>query len=249
MQSPISHFSNDALLHRPDDGVLEIAPPEGSKVRARRIVTRSRARATGKYPSWKVGRMVQWESSNELNAFRLLDANPHVRTFREQPMWITYRLGGELFLHIPDALVETDVGREVWEVKPTDKAVEPQCAERSRLLTQALPALGYFYRVVLAEDLRRQPRLSNVLQLLKYGRREMTVAERECLRRVIAPVGLICWGAGTSTVLGTHGRALIARAFLEGALTTDIEQPLTNSTSFKFVATTSIGGSNGHLLV
>jgi len=42
---------------------------------------------------------------------------------------------------------------------------------------------------------------------------------------------------------------LIARAFLEGALTTDIEQPLTNSTSFKFVATTRIGGTNGHLII
>lgn len=249
MHPPVLHITNDALLNRPEDGVLEIAPPGGSKVRARRVVTRSRARATGKYPSWKVGRMVQWESPNELNAFRLLDANPHVRTFREQPMWITYRLGGELFLHVPDALVETDVGREVWEVKPTDKAVEPQCSERSRLLTQALPALGYTYRVVLAEDLRRQPRLSNVLQFLKYGRREMTLVERECLRRVIDSTSLICWGAGTSAVLGTHGRALIARAFLEGALTTDIEQPLTKATSFKSVATTSIGGTNGHLII
>lgn len=249
MQSPILHLTNDALLHGPDDGVLEIATPGGSKLRARRVVTRSRARATGKYPSWKVGRMVQWESPNELNAFRLLDANPHVRAFREQPMWITYRLGGQLFLHIPDALVETEVGREVWEVKPTDKALEPQCSERSRLLTQALPALGYTYRVVLAEELRRQPRLSNILQFLKYGRREMTPVERECLRRVIDSTDLISWGAGTSSVLGTHGRALIARAFLEGALTTEIDQPLTNATSFMLVATTSSGGTNGHLIV
>ncbi len=50
----------------------------------RRIVMRSRARATGKYPSWKAGRMVQWESINELNAFRILDAMPEVSTFTER---------------------------------------------------------------------------------------------------------------------------------------------------------------------
>lgn len=68
------------VVDRMNNPILEIAfPPEGT-VRARRIVSRSRARPTGKYPSWKMGRMIQWESTNELNAYRLLDANPAALT-------------------------------------------------------------------------------------------------------------------------------------------------------------------------
>src|SRR5215813_8651303 len=45
---------------------------------SRNVVTRSRVRPTGKYPSWKMERMLEWESRNELHAFRLLDCDPSV---------------------------------------------------------------------------------------------------------------------------------------------------------------------------
>jgi hypothetical protein len=34
--------------------------------------------------------MLQWESMNELNAFRLLDCDPRVTVFTEQPCEIVY---------------------------------------------------------------------------------------------------------------------------------------------------------------
>ena len=39
--------------------------------------------------------MLQWESINELNAFRLLDCDPRVTVFTEQPCEIVYFDGTE----------------------------------------------------------------------------------------------------------------------------------------------------------
>ena len=45
------------------DAVLELIYPGTGKLRSRKVVSRSRARATGKFPSWKMGRMIQWDPS------------------------------------------------------------------------------------------------------------------------------------------------------------------------------------------
>lgn len=205
-------------------------PQEG--VRARRVVTRSRARPTGKYPSWKMGRMVQWESHNELNAYRLLDANPAVLAFYEQPLVIRYHLDGEQHIHYPDTLVRLVTGRELWEVKSAAEAARPENASRTRFMTEALPNHGFTYRMVLAEDLAREPRLSNVLTLLKYGRQPVGILEREQLRLLLEKTGGLCWGAATSGDLGLRGRFLLARLALEGRLHVDVDVRLDAKTIF-----------------
>ena len=82
--------------------------------------------------------MVQWESPNELNAYRLLDANPSVKKFYEQPLVIRYELDGEAHRHIPDTLVEGLLYRELWEIKPAIEAAKPEVAKRSQLMTERL---------------------------------------------------------------------------------------------------------------
>jgi len=76
--------------------------PEVGKIRMRKVSTRSRARPTGEYPSWKMSRMLEWESHNELNAFVLLDASPSIKAFAEQPMLIEYSMDGVAAKHYPD---------------------------------------------------------------------------------------------------------------------------------------------------
>src|SRR5208282_1773043 len=118
-----------------DCQVLRIAfsPPE--QVRSRRVVTRSRFRPTGKYPSWKMQRMLQWESINELNAFRLLDCDPRVKAFTEQPCEIVYFDGIETRHHYPDIFVAIDSDQELWEVKAECEAVQSEVSTRTELLT------------------------------------------------------------------------------------------------------------------
>src|ERR1700677_1489546 len=53
--------------------IVRVVFPEPGQPRSRGVVSRSNARPTGKYPCWKMGRMLHWESENEFNAFRILD--------------------------------------------------------------------------------------------------------------------------------------------------------------------------------
>lgn len=215
--------------------ILEIEFPKDGKLRARKVVSRSRARSTGKYPSWKTGRMIQWESSNELNAYRLLDATPTVLAYYEQPLCIHFTLNGEKHIHYPDVLVESRDSRELWEIKPESEALLPQYVERTKFLESELQKLGLPYRMVLAEELGRQPRLSNVLTLLTHGRKKIGSLDRERARELFAAVPEISWGTATRGDLGKNGRSTLSRLALEGVISCDLEQPISAKSVFTIV--------------
>lgn len=224
--------------------VLEIVFPEDNEERSRRIVTRSRARPTGKYPSWKVGRMIQWESQNELNAYRLLDATPSVQRFQEQPLMLRYVMDGERHIHYPDVYVEAAGGsRELWEIKPMAQARLPEFAARTRLLEAALPELGFSYRMVLAEDLGKQPRLNTILELLKHGRVPVRAENRERVRQLLERAQALTWKHAEEGSLGPSGRETLARLSLEGFLNVDMEQPLAAGTRFTLAEPSNKGGA------
>ena len=64
--------------------------------RARRVISRSNSRVTGKYPGLKSRRMHYWESSLERDAFMLLDVSTEVVSFDEQPVTLYYGIGKKL---------------------------------------------------------------------------------------------------------------------------------------------------------
>jgi hypothetical protein len=174
IQNP-ADFSSDCRI-------LRIVFSSAKQVRSRRVVTRSRFRPTGKYPSWKMGRMLQWESMNELHAFRLLDCDPRVTVFTEQPCEIVYVDGAETRRHYPDIYVEIDSNRELWEVKAECEASQSEVSARTELLTSGLQPYGFTYRMVLDHELANQPRLDNAKTMLRYGRRTASDNEREYVR-------------------------------------------------------------------
>lgn len=208
------------------DRIISISRPEGGRLRARKVVSRSKTRGTGKYPSWKMERMLQWESPHELNAFRLLDANPDVLAFREQPLVIRYLHEGEERAHYPDVEVAYGSHKELWEVKPSADAEHPDILRRTRLMEHALPHFGYTYRMVIAESLTDSSRLKNALTLLRYGRADASLLERERARRAFQK-NPIAWGEILQGLLGPKGRPLVCRLILEGALFIDMGRPLT----------------------
>jgi hypothetical protein len=225
----LAHASNipDELR----DSLIEIRLPDGD-MRSRDIVSRSRRRPTGKYPSWKMGRMMQWESPAELNAFRLLDADPKITAYHEQPLTIRFALNGQTQTHCPDVLVCSTGKRELWEIQSRTSANERHVERRTRFLQDALPAFGFAYRVVLAEQLGSQPPLANSLDLLKYGRAPVDDSTRERIRLILTTVPSICWSSATDGELGPQGRAALCRLALEGVLTIDMTQRLSATTCF-----------------
>lgn len=230
-------------MDRAGNKVLEVIFPDDGKLRARRVVSRSRARPTGKFPSWKMQRMVQWESHNELNAYRLLDATPDVKAFHEQPLLLRYTLDGEEHRHYPDVLVEYADTRELWEIKPTSQAQDPWYVARTRFLQAALPELGFGYRMVLAEELAKQPRLDTVLTLLKHGRTPVSDLAREQVRCLFQVTESVTWSLAAAVEADASGRDVFARLLLEGYLSCDMELPLEPDTRIWMRSTTANDGS------
>lgn len=212
---------------------MSIEYPSQGILRARKVISRSKARPTGKFPSWKMGRMMHWESIHELNAYRLLDANPAVTAFYEQPLTIRFVLDGEQHRHYPDTLVILETGeRELWEIKTAADAASSEVVARTRLLQAALSDKGFQYRVVLGEDLAKQPRLSNVLTLLKYGRQPVSQLAREQVRQLLAAAHFVTWQSAIDGTLGPQGLAALSRLTLEGMLVCDVDQKIGPATHF-----------------
>jgi len=210
---------------------IEFGDPKFTPVRS--VVSRSRTRPTGKYPSWKMNRMLEWESNSELLAFRLLDCDPKIRRFVEQPCEIVYIIGGETRRHYPDIYVEYQFEKQLWEVKDDSSASEADLVARTKLLTEGLKAHGFTYRLVLASELRKQPRLQNANILLSHGRGSIEEIGRERVRLIIQRAGSLSWGGACAGEYGQNGRQILCRLILEGVLTTDMDQPLSANSLFR----------------
>src|ERR1035441_852244 len=161
-----------------------------------------------------MGRMMHWESSNELNAFRLLDCDPSVTSYSEQPCRIVYVMDGVARIHYPDILVTTAGGKQLWEVKPRSNAVEPEVLARAAFLSRMLPHWGYKYRTLLAEDLTRQPRLSNANLLLSLGKRAISDCEWEDVRRTMAEQESLVWSKACCGDYGLRSREILCSLVL-----------------------------------
>jgi hypothetical protein len=196
-----------------------------------------------------MARMLQWESHNELNAMRLLDATPNVLKYSDQPCVIRYRLGGKDFRHYPDTLVNTAKTKSFWEIKTAADARRPEIAARTKLLTELLPAKGYEYAVVLAEDLAREPRMRQARLVLKHGKVPLTFAQREYARRLFLTVESLPWQEVFDGRFDPFTRQHACRLVLEGSLHLDLEAPFGPETPLTSLnglnSLNGTGGSNG----
>lgn len=206
--------------------------PGPGQLRSRKVISRSNTHSTGKHPSSKLGRMVHWESLHELNAFRLLDCDPDVANFCEQPCQVVYVMDGVERVHYPDILVTTTDGKELWEVKPRSKALAPEVLARTALLSRVLPRWGYEYRMVFAEDLATQPRLSNANLLHRFGARAVGDCEWEAIRHAAEKRGRLIWSEACRGDYGPRGREILCGLVLRGILTIDMDSPLSLNTHF-----------------
>lgn len=124
----------------------------------------------GKTPSLKAGRNIWWESLLERDYILLLEIDPDVVTYTEQPFRITYTLDGKVHRYTPDFLVERKNKRQVVEVKRKEKA----STEAFRLFRLAVEPeirkLGCEFVVATEENIRVRPLLDNTKTLRGYAR-------------------------------------------------------------------------------
>lgn len=111
-------------------------------------------------------------------------------------------------------------------MKTRDDALSPDVTQRTRLLSAALPTLGYTYRTVVAEELAAEPQLSNALLVLRHGRAPVAPLERERVRVLLGRHSSLTWGAILDGAFGPNGRAIACRLLLEGVLRIDPGRPI-----------------------
>ncbi|MCB5188865.1 TnsA endonuclease N-terminal domain-containing protein [Methylobacillus caricis] len=152
-------------------GITITFPPAGQM--ARQSINRSQLHQRYKGISHKATtlRTVRCESKAEIEFQRMLECMPDVLDYREQPATINFLQNGAQKRHFPDFLVDCgDHYPTFVEVKPHPSKVNQEIIDRTQLLSENLPKLGFRYRLVTMSEL---PTLvvENCHTLLLYARR------------------------------------------------------------------------------
>ena len=123
----------------------------------------------GRFPSVKLGRMVDFESLIERDLIYLLDFEPEVTWFGEQPLTLEYEQQGKVRRYTPDFHVITNGQNSLVECKPQRAVKLPQNQEKFRAGQIWCAAKGWMFEVVTDEQLRGGYRLRNVKFLTQFA--------------------------------------------------------------------------------
>lgn len=197
------------------ESLLKIELPSGHAIRMRKLVHRGTQRPVFKVPSVKLGRAVQCESLLEVDMAILLDADPAVTLFAEQPTRIHYDGGAGEQSHIPDFFVLRGDRPQFVEVK-FKKDVDHAVHARTELMTRALGKAGVGYVLMTEEEIRCGGSVQNALMLLRRARHEVPHAQHlAALERLRQRQKLTLGDFGWSVPHSTDAVA-IARLILAG---------------------------------
>ena len=164
---------------------LRVDLPRGDDVRMRKLVHRGTQRPVFKVPSLKLDRSVHCESLLEHEAALLLDADPAVAEFTEQPVRLHFQVtaDAEPTSHIPDFAVLGDGRLRFIEVK-FEKDVDTGVSERTDRLRNLLNKFHVGYELWTEHHVRRGHAAENALRVLRRARyptddaRELAALER-----------------------------------------------------------------------
>jgi hypothetical protein len=143
---------------------------KGCTMLARNITNAGSTKLIGKFPSLKMRRIVWYESLLERDYLYLLELDPGVISYEEQPLQIYYFLEGKKRRYTPDLLIQRKYGKQIVEVKPMKKAIEPSNITLFRIADEICRREGYEFHVATDAVIRSQPRLNIAKFLYKYAR-------------------------------------------------------------------------------
>jgi hypothetical protein len=134
----------------------------------------------GKFSSVKTGRVAWYESLLERDYMYLLDFDPYVTFWHEQPLRIRFTHGGKTHRYTPDLEVYRDSKQQIVEVKSKQQVESGKWDLLFRTASSICEQEGYEYIVVTDEVIRQQPKLENVKKLWKYAR-TLTLPQHQIL--------------------------------------------------------------------
>jgi hypothetical protein len=124
----------------------------------------------GRFPSLKMRRMIAFESLIEQDYLYLLDFEPGVLAFSEQPFQIEYIWEEKKLCYTPDFHVIHEKGEEIIECKP-QKLVDRDVNQRKFKAAQEwCRNRDLCFRIVTDEEIRAGNRLNNIKLLTRHAR-------------------------------------------------------------------------------
>ncbi|WP_051513329.1 TnsA endonuclease N-terminal domain-containing protein [Skermanella stibiiresistens] len=174
----------------------------------------------------KSGRSIHWESQLERDLVYLLEFDPAVVSYREQPVTVHYEDAGRLCRYTPDFLVQMAYGLHVIEVKPARIAEEPEWRDLFERMVAHFAKEGAKYEVLTERDIRRQPRLDNVALLLRYQRQAVQDGAVSAIRGCLSGDRMMLADLARRIAERGGGVATIYALLAQHILATDLDTPL-----------------------
>lgn len=148
---------------------------------SRKISNRGSKKNIGKFPSLKMKRSIYWESLIERDLIFLLEYDPEVTSYEEQPDPVTYMLAGKQRHLTPDFFVERGGPTQIIEVKPEAKM--EKYTEIFREVRWECRQAGRGEFVVATEKMIRvEPKLGNIKFLFRYARTHILLSHQKLLQ-------------------------------------------------------------------
>lgn len=124
----------------------------------------------GHFPSLKLGRMVAFESLIERDFVYLLDYEPTVEWFAEQPLTVQYQHAGKQRQYTPDFHVIYRGRPFLFECKPAQRVTEPENQLKFAAARQWCQQQGWTFGIVTDAYLARNWRMTNIKLLTQFAR-------------------------------------------------------------------------------
>jgi hypothetical protein len=155
---------NSAAAHLPNGLVRSLTGAP-----ARSIGSRSPRRPYGHVGSVKCPIEQTAESGLEGDNLRDHETNPAVVIYKAQPETFRLVIEGETRRYTPDAAVLFEDGRcVIEEVKYRKESEDPEVKRLLDLVRPEIERRGFEFRVRTEDDIRREPRMTNVRLLLRW---------------------------------------------------------------------------------
>jgi hypothetical protein len=143
-----------------------------------RKVSNRGGNAIGRFPSTKMGRMIAFESLLERDFIYLLDYDPAVEWFEEQPLSIEYEYETKLLRYTPDFHLLERGQHVLVECKPERFVESEENRRKFAVARKWCEVRGWEFRLVTDQQVRSGYRLQNVKLLAQYARQKVDVAMR-----------------------------------------------------------------------
>jgi hypothetical protein len=201
----------------------------GTTAPLRNIKRSQYGKQTTFFPSRKNGELIVCEVRLEADACFLWEQDKNVVSYRAQPERLALEVEGQSRTYVPDFAVRYANGLTKFvEIKPDNVFLKPKYLGLYRAATQYLRERGDDFELLTASDIRRQPRLNNLIKTYCQAR-GVSPLERAYLRDQLSALKSPMKISDLLAVPYPPSPASLSAAIFELELRCDWNKPITTN--------------------